>query len=558
MKSPLVSIEYNKLMIPKNDFEQLDALYDKATAEALRSSIRQMIGAYRARLPRPAKSTLDEKDTLLITYADQVSAAGEAPLATLNRFCQKYLNGLVSGLHILPFYPWSSDDGFAVKDYRAVNPAYGTWQDMTGLSQNFRLMFDGVINHISAESDWFQGFLKGKAPYRDYFITLTGAEDLSGVVRPRALPLLHDFETADGPKHVWTTFSADQIDLNYQNPAVMLEILDILLGYVERGADFLRLDAIGYLWKVPGTSCINLPQTHQFVQLLHEVLHLAAPYVRLITETNIPHVENVRYFGDGHNEAQLVYNFALPPLVLHSFLSSDATILSDWAASLQTPSDETHFFNFLASHDGIGLNPVRGILSEAQIEALVARTLANGGHISYKQNNDGSQSPYEMNINYFDALLEQGEDLPQTLQVRRFLTAQAILLSLKGLPGIYFHSLFGSRGWQAGVALTGRPRSINREKLSLDTLQGELANPSSLRAQVFEGFRRLLAQRAASAAFHPQGGQEVLDYGRSIFALRRTSPDRRERMLCLHNVSGEAQRAGVYELAAYASMWVRE
>ncbi len=545
-------------MIPKNDFEQLDALYDKATAEALRPSIRGMIASYKVRLPQPAKSTLDEKDTLLITYADQVSAAGEAPLATLNRFCQKHLGGLVRGLHILPFYPWSSDDGFAVKDYRAVNPAYGTWQDVTRLSQNFRLMFDGVINHISAESDWFQGFLKGKAPYRDYFITLTGAEDLSGVVRPRALPLLHDFETADGPKHVWTTFSADQIDLNYQNPAVLLEILDILLGYVERGADFLRLDAIGYLWKVPGTSCINLPQTHQFVQLLHEVLHLAAPHARLISETNIPHAENVRYFGDGHDEAQLVYNFALPPLVLHSFLSGDATILSDWAARLQTPSNETHFFNFLASHDGIGLNPVRGILGEAQIEALVARTLANGGYISYKQNDDGSQSPYEMNINYFDALLEQGEDLPQTLQVRRFLTAQAILLSLKGLPGIYFHSLFGSCGWQAGVALTGRPRSINREKLSLNTLEGELADPSSLRAQVFEGFRQLLEQRAASAAFHPQGGQEVLDYGRSVFALRRTSPNGRERVLCLHNVSGETQRAGVYELAPYASMWVRE
>lgn len=545
-------------MIPKNDFEQLDALYDNATAENLRLQIQQMIAEHKKRTVCPTKGELDETDCLLITYADQVSQEGEAPLATLNRFCQKHLDGLVSGIHLLPFYPWSSDDGFAVKDYRKVDAAYGSWADVTRLSEHFRLMFDGVINHISAQSDWFQAFLRNEAPYRDYFIKITGNEDLSEVVRPRALPLIHSFETAGGTKLVWTTFSADQIDLNYQNPAVLLEILDILLGYAERGANFLRLDAIGYLWKASGTSCINLPQTHQFVQLLHAVLEQAAPQVRLITETNIPHEENIRYFGDGHNEAQLVYNFALPPLVLHSFLSGDATILTDWAAKLQTPSEDCHFFNFLASHDGIGLNPVRGILAEEQIEALVTRTLVNGGRISYKQNNDGSQSPYEMNISYFDALSNPIEGATQELQVRRFLCAQALLLSLKGLPGIYFHSLFGSRNWQQGVAQTGMARSINREKLKLDALESELADATSIRAAVFSGYADLLRQRAGSRAFHPQGGQEVLNLGPGIFALRRTSPDGRESVLCLHNVSGETEQAGGVDLEAYEYKWVRE
>lgn len=545
-------------MIPKKDFVHLDGLYDEATTEYLRPRIRRLIAGYKPRLSHPEKTSLDEKDTLLITYADQVSTPGEATLATLDRFCRKHLVGLVSGIHILPFFPWSSDDGFSVKDYRTVNPAYGTWLDVAHLKENFRLMFDGVINHISAESEWFQGFLDDKAAYRDYFITMTGEEDLSQVVRPRALPLVNTYETAAGPKRVWTTFSADQIDLNFQNPAVLLEILDILLAYIERGADFLRLDAIGFLWKVPGTSCINLPQTHQFVQLLHDVLEQTAPQVRLVTETNVPHNENIRYFGDGHNEAQLVYNFALPPLVLHSFLSGDTTILSEWAAKLQTPSDECYFFNFLASHDGIGLNPVRGILDAGQVDALVTRTLANGGRISYKQNSDGSQSPYEMNINYFDALLEPGETLPQSVQVRRFLCAQAILLSLKGLPGIYFHSLFGSRNWQAGVALTGMARSINREKLNWQAIESDLAEPASLRAQVFEGYQQLLVQRTANPAFHPQGGQEVLDFGKAIFALRRTSPNGREKVLCVHNVSGQVQRVAEIELAPYEAKWVRE
>jgi sucrose phosphorylase len=463
---------------------------------------------------------------------------------------------VVSGIHILPFYPWSSDDGFSVKDYRAVDPALGGWRDVERLGHSFRLMFDGVINHASAQGTWFQSFLRDEAPYRDYFLTVEGDPDLSQIVRPRTLPLLTEYQTAAGPRRVWTTFSPDQVDLDFRNPEILLEIFEILLMYAQRGAQFIRLDAIAFLWKQIGTSCLHLPQTHAVIQLLRAVLDDVAPHVRLITETNVPHADNISYFGDGRNEAQLVYNFALPPLVLHTLRTGDATVLSEWARGLDLPSDQTTFFNFLASHDGIGLNPTRGILSPAEIDALVEQTLAHGGLISYKHNADGTQSPYEMNINYFDALSNPTSDEPFETQVGRFMAAQTIMLSLRGVPGIYFHSLFGSRNWQEGVQQTQHNRTINREKLERSALESELVDPNSLRAQVFGRFRQRLVMRAASSTFHPHGGQQILDVDPGVFGVLRTSPDGAQQMTCLQNVTAQAQSALGHTLAPYQTLWI--
>jgi len=534
---------------------QLASLCGKDQALPLLPRVEKLIADYHARIPA-RNGKLSERDSILITYGDQIQSPNEKPLQTLNKFCKQHLAAVVNGIHILPFYPWTSDDGFSVIDYRKVDSNLGDWEDITSMQSHFRLMFDGVINHISSQSEWFQGFLRDDPHFRDYFITVDGSPDISQVVRPRALPLLTPFKTPSGEKQVWTTFSDDQIDLNYQNPEVLLEILDILLMYVERGADFIRLDAIAYLWKEVGTTCIHLPQTHRVIQFLRAALSEAASHVHLITETNVPHADNISYFGDGTNEAQLVYNFALPPLTLHTFHTGDARILSDWAKTLTLPSDKTTFFNFLASHDGIGLNPVRGILSNADIDSLVDKTIAHGGLISYKHNADGTQSPYEMNINYFDALsnpalvavpgdVTAAEDGSRSaaglesidLQVDRFIAAQATMLSLIGVPAIYFHSLFGSRGWIEGVKHTGRNRTINREKLQLDELQNELADKSSLRSKVFTRYCQLLKARNNTSAFHPHGAQNILDVHPSVFAVERISPDDTSRALCLHNVS---------------------
>ncbi|MBN2386384.1 MAG: sugar phosphorylase [Anaerolineales bacterium] len=530
----------------------LTGLYGEASGQAAFERLQSLIAAYRTRLPVPSRTTLDSSDAILITYADQVQDRSTTPLAGLAAFCQRHLAGVVSGVHVLPFYPWSSDDGFSVKDYRQVDPAYGRWADLRRLGQGFRLMFDAVINHVSAQGDWFQGFLSGDPRRAGFFIVVAGQPDLSQVVRPRALPLLTSFQTRDGERQVWTTFGPDQVDLNYHNPEVLLEIIDILLGYVEQGAEFLRLDAVAYLWKEPGTRCIHLPQTHLVVRLIRAVLDEAAPHVRLITETNVPHRENLSYFGDGTDEAQLVYNFALPPLVLHTFHGGDARRLSAWAASLDGSSRHTTFFNFLASHDGIGLNPVHGILDRAEIEALVERVQAHGGLVSYKSNPDGSHSPYELNVNYFEALNDPQAGEPLARQVDRFIAAHAILLSLGGVPGIYFHSLFGSRGWPEGVNLTGRKRTINRQKLEREELAAALDDPASLRGQVFSRLRHLLAARAGCPAFDPHAEQRVLELTSGIFACLRVSPDQQHQVLCIHNVTPQPQRLALRPEAVFA------
>ncbi len=444
-------------------------LYGAGEVPQLITRVENLIAGYRARIPA-REYRLTERDSILITYGDQVQVLGEKPLQTLSAFCKPHLRGVINGIHILPFYPWSSDDGFSVVDYLKVDSNLGNWEDISSMQNHFHLMFDGVINHISSQSEWFKAFLRDDPRYRDYFITVEGSPDLSQVIRPRSLPLLTTFQTLSGEKRVWTTFSNDQIDLNYKNPEVLLEILNVLLLYAERGATFIRLDAIAYLWKEIGTTCIHLPQAHHVIQFLRAALNEAAPHVQLITETNVPHTDNISYFGDGTDEAQLVYNFALPPLILHTFHTGDAHLLSNWAKTLTLPSDKTTFLNFLASHDGIGLNPVRGILSNKEIDSLVKKTLEHGGLISCKNNANGSQSPYEMNINYFDALSNPNENEPLELQIDRFIAAQAIMLSLVGMPGIYFHSLFGSRGWIEGVKQTGHNRTINREKCQLESI----------------------------------------------------------------------------------------
>ncbi|MFN8400588.1 MAG: sugar phosphorylase [Anaerolineales bacterium] len=549
----------------------LTYIYGESLSARLFERTKNLLNQYRPRI-KPQFNGLTERDSILITYGDQVQRTNEMPLQTLKNFCDAHLSGVINGIHILPFCPWTSDDGFSVVDYRQIDSALGTWDDVSSM-QNFRLMFDSVINHISSQSDWFQKFLQDDPHYKDYFITIEGEPDLSQVVRPRALPLLTSYQTPSGEKKVWTTFSADQIDLNFKNPDVLLEILDILLLYAERGATFIRLDAIAYLWKEIGTTCIHLPQTHAVIQFLRAALNEVAPHVQLITETNVPHSDNISYFGDGTNEAQLVYNFALPPLTLHAFHTGDARVLSDWARTLTLPSDKTTFFNFLASHDGIGLNPARGILSNTDIDSLVNKVIEHGGLISYKYNADGTQSPYEMNINYFDALSSPALLQPPSpaamgakfesleLQVSRFIAAQAIMLSIIGVPGIYFHSLFGSRGWFEGVRQTGRNRSINREKLQFDELQKQLADENSLRHKVFTKYSELLKTRNNSSAFDPHGTQIIHNLHPAILAVERISPNDQERMLCLHNVSQKSVSFSVNEklitLEPYQVLWLK-
>ncbi|MEB3358929.1 MAG: sugar phosphorylase [Synechococcales bacterium] len=492
-------------------------------------------------------------NVLLITYGDSIrNRNGEPPLATLETFLTDHLRDVVTGVHILPFTPYSSDDGFAVKDYLAVNPELGTWEHIRSIAQKFNLMVDLVINHVSSQHIWFEQFRQGVKPGCDYFITVDPATDLSAVVRPRNTPLLLEVETAQGKQHVWTTFSPDQVDVNFANPDVLLTFITIILFYVEAGARYIRLDAIGYLWKRIGTPCIHLPETHTIIRLLRELLQMIDPGIALITETNVPNRENLSYFGN-RNEAHMIYNFSLPPLLLNALLQGRSDHLKTWMMSMPPAPLGCAYFNFTASHDGIGLRPAEGLLTDEEYATLLQKMQDFGGKISMRGRPDGTESPYEINISLFDALkgTAQGED---EWQVERFICAQTIMMSLEGIPALYIHSLLATHNDYEAVETTGRNRSINRHQWDYDQLDAVLNDPESSHSRIFRELCRLIQIRRQQGAFHPNATQYTLHpLNKALFAFWRQSITRDQSLFSIHNLSNAPQTLRLTDLNLIAT-----
>ena len=493
---------------------RLTRLYGHA-ADRCRDRLASRVAAVQATtLPRRA---LDETDTLLITYGDMVRTTGEPPLATLGRFLDRHLPDAIGTVHVLPFFPYSSDDGFSVIDYLAVDPELGDWDDVAALGRRFDLMFDLVINHVSRSHAWFDQFLADEPPGREYLLCADPRDDLAAVVRPRTHPVLTPVSTAAGLRHVWTTFSPDQIDLDFRNPDVLLAMAEVALQYVRLGARVLRLDAVAYLFKEVGSSCIHLEETHAVVQILRDLVEAAAPGTLVLTETNVPHRENTSYFGDG-DEAHMVYQFSLPPLLLHALTTGRAEVLTRWAAQLDRPPEGCTYLNFTASHDGIGVRPLEGLVPAGEIQALVDHVRAVGGQVSSRSLPDGSEVPYELNVSWFDAI---GGAHDEQLHLQCFLCSQTLPLALDGVPALYFHSLTATPNWHEGVEQTGRARTINRRKWDLDDLEAALSRPDGPTATVFGELRRRLRVRRGCPAMAPGQPQQVLSIDPRLFALRR-------------------------------------
>ena len=502
----------------------LNRIYGRQKGAVAFARLASVLDAVPPEPPAGEKDLFTQADIILITYGDTLSREKERPLQTLHRFCCDHFKGVFSGIHILPFFPYSSDDGFSVTDFQAVNPDLGSWTDIQAIGGEFKLMVDLVANHVSAKSRWFHAYLAGEKGFGELAIEVDAAADVSAVARPRALPLLTAYQKRSGRQvHLWTTFSADQIDLNYQSLDVLEHMVRTLLFYVARGARIIRLDAIAYLWKQIGTACIHLPQTHDMVRLFRRILDLTAPGVTIVTETNVPHAENINYFGNGADEAQMVYNFSLPPLLLYSLATGNARVFSDWARNLAPPTERTAFFNFTASHDGIGVRPLEGILPSSQIAWLANHVRLNGGQVSERCNPDGSRSPYEFNITYLDALKDPASPA-DPLHIPRFLASQAVALALAGVPAVYIHSILGSQNWTEGVRLTGRARTINRARLSADAVCAELADSKQVRARIFYPYMKMIRIRTGQPAFHPAATMQVLTLDDRVFAVKRVCP----------------------------------
>ena len=508
-------------------------------------------------------SRWDESDVALITYGDSITSGNDAPLQALTQLVSGDLADAINIVHVLPFNPYSSDRGFSVIDYTEVDSDLGTWDDIASLSQHVALMFDLVLNHVSAKSAWFQQFLANEAPGNSYIKTGDSSWDLSSVVRPRSLPLLTEFDTAVGPQLVWTTFSEDQVDLDWSNPELVAEMLQVIDLYVRGGARLLRLDAVAYIWKVPGTTSIHLRETHEMVKLLHTLLAARAPEVSIITETNVPDRENRTYFGES-DEAHLIYNFTLPPLAIDAVLNGRADRLVEWIDTAPSPPPGTTLFNFLASHDGIGVRPAEGFLTNEEIASLVALTHERGGlHGTYDRS--GVPHPYELNIAFPD--LFGGPDDPSMTD--RILLLHTIVLALAGVPAIYINSLMATTTDRATYDADGVRRSVNRGRVDLADIPN-LAD-DTWQSRIYGGLLDRAALRRGHAAFHPNADQTVADLD-GVLSIQRTAADgstvtvlgnmtSKERTVSLDEASNCLRTGRQFQreatLAPYEDVWLR-
>ncbi len=525
----------------------LKSLYDEQIVEWLADKLYFFLQGSFANFLAEDFNKWSENNVQLITYGDSIIQEGEKPLVTLDRFLEKYLKGTITGVHILPFFPYSSDDGFAVIDYLQVNPELGDWEDIERIDSQFNLMIDLVINHISSKHEWFEQFKQGIKPGCDYFIEVDPSLNLSEVVRPRSTQLLTRVETVNGEKHVWATFSHDQIDVNFANPDVLIEFIKIILFYVQKGVKFIRLDAVGFLWKEVGTPCINLPQTHRAIRLIREILQMLNPSVALITETNLPNRENLSYFGN-RNEAHMIYNFSLPPLIVNALLQGKSEHLKTWMMSMPPALYGCAYLNFTASHDGIGLRPTEGLLTDHEYQTLLQKMQDFGGEISLRQKPDGTSSPYEVNISFFDAMkgTAKGED---EWQIERFLCSQTIMLALEGIPAFYIHSLLATPNDLDGVEQTRMYRSINRHKWNYEALEKQLEDPNSSQSIVLKELSRRIQVRRKQAAFHPNATQYTLHpLNMALFVFWRQSMYRDQSIFCINNLSDITQTLSLANL----------
>ncbi|RPA38345.1 sugar phosphorylase [Shewanella frigidimarina] len=505
-------------------------------------------------VPEPFVNHWSEKDIIMITYGDSVIQQGERPLTTLAQFIDSYLS-CINAVHILPFFPYSSDDGFSVIDYSSVNEGLGSWADISAIASKRRLMSDLVINHCSSRSLWFENFCKGEGVGHDYFFTAEPDDDLSAVVRPRTSTLLRPTETPSGTQHVWCTFSHDQVDFDFRNPQVLIEFVRIIRQYLDAGVSIFRLDAVAFLWKIVGNKSINLPQTHEVIRLLRTLIEHAQQDTIIITETNIPNTQNLTYFGNA-NEAHCIYNFSLPPLLINSLITGSCLYLKRWLMSMPPAQDGTTYFNFIASHDGIGLRPAEGLLEEDEIDTLVDTMKQFGGQISSRTTEDGLQKPYEMNIALFDALqgTTKGKD---QWGMQRFVCAHTIMLALEGIPGIYIHSLLGTRNDYQKLANTSHNRAINRHRWDLNQLTEQLNDANSDHSQVLTELTNLINIRTQQIAFHPNATQFTLHLGLQLFGFWRQSRNRKQSIFCISNVSDQITDLRINELnLIIAEHWV--
>ena len=507
----------------------------------LKDEIIQIIKNFNKKNPKK-KITISEKTSLIICYGDAVYSNEKSSIKVFQSFFQKNLKKYFDTIHFLPFYPSSSDSGFAVKDHYKIEKRIGNWSDLKRISKYNNIMADIVINHSSARGLWFKNFLKRKKPGKDYFLTVNSKFNTSKVVRPRDHKLLKKIKIFDKSDYLWRTFSPDQIDLNFKNPSVLLRFIKIMIHLINNGITIFRLDAIAYLWKENGTKCINLRQTHEIIKLLRIISNYLNVETVIITETNLPEKENLSYFGN-NDEANWIYNFSLPPLLIHALLFENNSYLNKWSKNLPVTKLGNNYLNFIASHDGIGIRPTEGILNNKSLNNFLKRLKKNGSKFSYRKVHNKSKKVYEANITVFDALKKSDYDPKGKFFLERYVAAHAIMISFEGIPAIYFNSLFGKSNDEAKYIITGNNRDVNRYKWNYKNITRKLSDNKTKQSIFYSNITNLLSIRRKQKAFHPNGKRHNINLGSKLFSFKRVSVDKKQSIICITNLSSKNQTA---------------
>ncbi len=523
---------------------KLDKIYkiflSKKDIDYFEKEIVQIIRQFNKKNPKKKKS-ISEKTTLVICYGDSVYSEKKKSIRVFQNFFQKKLKNYFNTIHFLPFYPSSSDSGFAVKDHYKVENKLGNWSDIKNISKSSNVMADMVINHSSARGVWFRNFLKKKEPGKDYFFTVDTKFKISKVVRPRDHKLLKKIKIFKKSDYLWRTFSPDQIDLNFRNPSVLIQFIKIMIHLINNGVTIFRLDAIAYLWKESGTKCINLKQTHEIIKLLRNIINLLNVQTTIITETNLPEKENLSYFGK-NDEANWIYNFSLPPLLIHAFLFENSLFLNKWSKNLPNTKNENCYLNFIASHDGIGIRPTEGLLNKETLNSFLKRLKKNGSKFSYRKVHNKIKKVYEANITVFDALKKSDFDRKGEFHLERYVSAHAIMIAFEGIPAIYFNSMFGTSNDEAKFIITGNNRDVNRYRWNLKNIMKKLNDSKTKQSIFYKKISHLLNIRRKHKAFHPNALRLNLNFGPKIYAFKRVSKDKKQTIICITNMSSQIKK----------------
>ena len=444
----------------------------------------------------------------LIAYANRFGG----DLKRLEALLAGPLEGLFQGLHVLPFYypVDGSDAGFDPIDHSRVDPSLGGWDDIASLAQTLPLMADLIVNHVSSHSEAFQSVRQeGQASsFWPLFLTMarifpTGAteSDLLQIKRPRpSLPFTRITLENGSSRLFWTTFSSHQIDIDVESSLAGDYLAEVLDQLKAAGIRWVRLDAVGYAIKRAGSSCFLLPETYRFISWLSQEVRARGMEALVECHANPDDLIELAAVTDW------VYDFALPPLILHTLFKSDCNALVKWLEIMPH-----NCVTVLDTHDGIGIADIRGdeeadgLLSAAEIDELVEEIHRRTGGQSRAATGEGARNVdiYQVNTTYFDALGKSATD---------YLIARAIQLFAPGIAQIYYVGLLAGSNDMTLLAQTGVGRDINRHVYSPKEIDAALERP--LVGQLLELIRLCNSASAFQGRFNiEQSGSESFEIG---------------------------------------------